>query len=598
MTNSFQSRHRWFLLTLSLALLTSGCKPPPTPPKPTPIEVTPKPVADEATPPSSDETQPPDISASTLPFSVELQAPFTFDGVPALHSYAYAQADVEGTKILLVTGRKSGLHGFEAPTPANPADSFPRQDANDRIWVIDPQNQKVWSLEISALATMDPPLPATIDTYQWQSSNALTCQLGDKLYIVGGYGFSPKAQTTGKNITFGALTVMNVTDVIKAVMAQQSIAPYVSQVADPRLKVTGGDLLPYFGSLPMDSAAADSTTDTAAPAPSQQFCAVFGQSFDGLYSVSVAGTGTLFRQTYTEQFRVFSVNAPANATESLSISNYNAYPTTFLGSLTPLEFDGYPWAEYIQVRPYHRRDLNVVAALSPTGQRRIGVYGGVFRPGRFDAYLEPIYIDQVISQNYTREGVPNSYQSFTPGVDHKFQQLLNHYKCASLPVYDPASGQMTTVFFGGISNYRYDAATNQLIKDPIKRAPSGRPIVDGVPFDRTVSSLVVRKDSTSAGYVLPISMPGFLGTEAELLIDPSIPQDENGVIRLDKLTGPTKIGYIYGGIQAFGPYTGEYEQNADKPGPSSVAYNQFIPVVITPGNWKVAAMPPKPAEAP
>jgi len=510
-------------------------------------------------------------TGGTLPFSVELGMPFTFDGVPGLHSYSFAHAEIDGTKWLLVGGRGTGLHGFELPTPNNPVNSFPPSGANDRLWVIDIANRKVWSQTLSNLAQLEPPLPPSIDIHQFQATNALACQIEDNLYVVGGYGYSPAATTAGQMMTFPQLSRFHVKGLVQAVMNGQSIAGFVQQVSDNRLKLTGGEMLPMPN------------------ASSMQLCAVFGQSFDGLYSVSVAGTGDVFQQKYSEVIRVFSVTE-----NPLAIgSDYQIYPTPFVGNFTPPVVDGYPYVDFLRVRPYHRRDLNVLPAISPAGGARIGVYGGVFRPGQFDGYLNPIYIDGTTVINFEREGVPVSYSTFSPGTDHKFEQLLSQYRCAALPVFDSASGQMVTVFFGGISSYRYDSDANRLIKDPLRLAPNGRPIVDGVPFIQTVSALAVDKNGTSTGYILPITMPGYLGAEADLLIDPAVPQSANGVIQLDKLSGPTTIGYLFGGIQAFGPYTGELEQQGVKP--TSIAYNQFIPVTITPSNSSATPMPPKPS---
>jgi hypothetical protein len=502
-----------------------------------------------------------------LPFSVELGAPFTFDGVPGLHSFAYARADVDGTKWLFVSGRKAGLHGFVSATLQKPASSFPPEEANDRIWVIDVAKRRVWSLELAALPKMDPPLDPTIDPNQWRATNTLSCQAGDKLYIVGGYGLSPGAPASSQNITFGKLTVMQVSGVVKAVIAGKSIAPHVAQMSDNRLKLTGGELLPFPGSK-IDG----------------DLCAVFGQTFDKPYTADVSSTGTY--SEHIARFRV--VERPA-----LKIEDYKSYPSSFVFKPTPLEIDGYSWADFTsRVKPYNRRDLNVLPARSPADVPRIGVYGGVFRPGRFEAWLEPIYIESVATKEYEREGKTYTYDTFFPGTDHDFEQLLNQYRCAAMPIYDSGSGQKVTVFFGGIANYRYDSASHQLIKDPVKLGDGGRPIVDGVPFIQTVTSLAVDKNGKSSASILPISMPGFLGAEAKLLLNPSIPLSDNGVIRLDKISGPTQMGVIYGGIESCGPYTGELEQNGVKP--SSVAYNKFIPLVITPGNWPVKPMPPKP----
>lgn len=527
-----------------------------------------------------------DSTASALPFSIELGEPFTIDGVPGLHSFAQASTSVgDSAKWLFVGGRTAGLHAFVAPMKDKPDNAFAPADANPNLIVVDIANRTAKSVPIDSLAALAPPLPNTVNTWQWKSSNAQSCQVGDKLYLAGGYGFLPDADTTGRMVTFGTLTRMNVSDVIDAVLNEKPISGSVSQLTDPRFKVTGGEMLP-FGST----------------AQGTSLALVFGQLFDGLYSVDVEKTDGVFQQRYWEVVKSFTITDNPLAIAQVKDSDGNpndlfaSLPNSFVGQPTPDTIDGFAYADFIKLRPYHRRDLNVLPAMSPSGQPRIGIYGGVFRPGRFDAYLQPIYMDQVITVNYEREGVTYNYQTFAPGTDHSFEQLLSQYKCAGLPIHDPVSGQMVTVFFGGISNFRYDADQNQLIKDPLKLATNGRPIVDGVPFDPTVSALVHRQDKSSSGYVLPISMPGYLGTEAELLMNPNVPRYDNGVIQLDKITQPTVIGYLFGGIEAFGPYTGELEDQGKKP--SSIASNKFIPVTLRPGSWAVKPMPSKPAEPP
>ena len=520
------------------------------------------------------------VPTGSLPFSIELGEPFTIDGVPGLHSFAQASTTIDGnTKWLFVGGRTGGLHAFVAPTNDNPTNAFEPTDANANLIVIDIKNRLAKSVPINTLAAIDPPLPTTINTEPWKSSNAMSCQVGDKLYLVGGYGYSKDADTTGKMVTFSTLSRMNVSEVIDAVWNQKSIAGTVAQLQDPRLKITGGEMLPV-----------------ATTAQGQSLAIAFGQSFDGLYSVDVNQTDRVFQQKYSEVIKTFTVtDQPLSIAQNMGGSDvFASLPNSFVGQPTPDTIDGFSYLDFMKQRPYHRRDLNVFPAISPSGQMRIGVYGGVFRPGSFDGYVSPIYFDQVATISYDREGVTYSYQTFSPGTDHQFEQLLSQYHCAGLPVHDPQTGLMVTIFFGGISNYRYDADQNRLIKDPLKLSPSGRPIVDGVPFIDTVSALVHRSDATSAGYILPIKMPGYLGAEAEFLVDPSLPHYDNNVLQLDKITQPTVIGYIYGGIEAFGPYTGELEDQGRKP--SSVASNKFIPVTLKPGSWTVKPMPQKPDE--
>jgi hypothetical protein len=50
-----------------------------------------------------------------------------------------------------------------------------------------------------------------------------------------------------------------------------------------------------------------------------------------------------------------------------------------------------------------------------------------------------------------------------------------------------------------------------------------------------------------------LPVPGYFGASAAFFQNPSLPTYANGVVQLDKLTGPTVLGYMYGGIQALVP---------------------------------------------
>ena len=156
--------HSWcrrtlLLTTFLFAASLSGCDcasaPKPNPPQSGNASNTPdftkrtQPVAEKSTDANAPGTAP--AGDAAMPFSIELQAPFTFDNVPALHSYSSAQADVDGVQWLFIGGRVGGLHGFDAPTPASPTNSFPRDAANDRAWVIDIAKKQVWSMRLTEL---------------------------------------------------------------------------------------------------------------------------------------------------------------------------------------------------------------------------------------------------------------------------------------------------------------------------------------------------------------------------------------------------------------------------------------------------------------
>jgi hypothetical protein len=66
------------------------------------------------------------------------------------------------------------------------------------------------------------------------------------------------------------------------------------------------------------------------------------------------------------------------------------------------------------------------------------------------------------------------------------------------------------------------------------------------------------------------------GAGAEFFVADGIPTYDNGVIKLDELTGPTVLGHIYGGIFANAPHV------RGVPGAVSGASNEIFEVLYTP----------------
>jgi len=117
------------------------------------------------------------LDSQLLPFEVSVR-PYTNiprESLPTLHSFAKAEYD---GKWILVGGRTNGLHGFTG----RPATNFPVAFQNRNVWVIDPANGTTWhrSLENSGL---DPNAVAGLT-----SANNQFTQVGNTLYMVGGYG--------------------------------------------------------------------------------------------------------------------------------------------------------------------------------------------------------------------------------------------------------------------------------------------------------------------------------------------------------------------------------------------------------------------------
>jgi hypothetical protein len=489
------------------------------------------PTAEKAQEPARAPAAAPGV-AVTVPFELSLGAPFAIDGVPGLQSYAWATANVEGTKWLLVGGLAAGVHGFGAEQ-SQLGQNFPASRANHQVLVVDPVKQQAWSSSLDALpASLAEPLEASSCAY---------CQSGPTLYIAGGYGRSSSAQTSGNMITFSTLTIIDVPGAIRAVMAGAPLAGSLQQISDPIFQVAGGSL----ASL------------------NNQFYLCFGQTFSGLYSPVAGDPYTTFQQNYLTSVNVFQITAEPNPRVSFEQT---------------IALDSAPGG------PLRRRDFTCAPAIVGAGTPAIGIYGGVFSPEGFAAYFNPIYITGLTNPS------GGGAASITPGLDKSFRQLLSQYSCPALPVFDPGSGDMHTLFFGGISAYWYNATAGTLVKDSAQMANGGRQIIrDGMPYISTISGLRRGADGTSTGYIAPVSLPGLMGASGEFLLDPATPTSANGVVQLDQISGPTRVGYLFGGIQSTGPYSTQAKEQ-----PATTASNQWIPVTITPGPAQAIAMPAEP----
>ena len=219
---------------------------------------------------------------SSAQFSVELR-PVTWANAPGVHSFA---TGYHNGKWLIIGGRVDGLH------QRHPFDSFLASDNNTHIFVIDPANKKSWAVSLNSLS------PSLQE--QLQSTNMEFEQRGDMLYIIGGYGYSASA---GDHVTYGNLTAVDVPATIDAIVNGQSIAPHFRQIADARMRVTGG-YLDRIGEI---------------------YYLVGGQDFQGRYNPHGPNHGPGFYQKYTDEIRKFEILD--NGT-TLTIANYSVQTTT------------------------------------------------------------------------------------------------------------------------------------------------------------------------------------------------------------------------------------------------------------------------------
>ncbi len=278
------------------------------------------------------------LSQSNFNYELSL-VPVSVTDLPGLHSYAYAQHQ---GKWLIIGGRKDGLHARQ------PFNAFPASENNTDIYVVDVQNNQLWSASVNSL-------PTGIKE-QLQSTNMNFYQDEDSLYIIGGYGFSP---TANNHITYPNLTSVNVSGLMNAIQTNQSIATYFKQIQDNSFAVTGGHLKKLNG----------------------QFYLVGGHRFDGRYNPM--GNPT-FTQAYTNQIRIFSID---NSGTQLSYNNFTAI------------------TDAVHLR---RRDYNLLPQIFPDGEEGLTISSGVFQ---INADLPFLYPVDITANGYTPITTFNQYLS-------------------------------------------------------------------------------------------------------------------------------------------------------------------------------------------
>ncbi len=266
------------------------------------------------------------------------------DGLPGLHSYAYGQHD---GKWLLIGGRRDGLHARQ------PFNAFPENFNNLDIFVVDPQNNGLWTGTLNDLNTSI--------REQLQSTNLNFYQSADTLIIIGGYSYAASAED---HITHPKMTSVIVSEIINKIIAEEPIAPFFQQIEDDVFANTGGQM----GKI------------------GEYFYLIGGHRFDGRYNPM--GNPT-YVQTYKTGIQKFKIS---NAPNGLSFSDYS-----------------------FTEDPVHlrRRDYNLVPQIYPNGEEGYMVSAGVFQ---INADLPFLYPVDVTESGYTPITGFNQYLSHYHGA--------------------------------------------------------------------------------------------------------------------------------------------------------------------------------------
>jgi len=261
--------------------------------------------------------------AQESPFELIIE-PITIDGLGGLQSFAVGQS--EG-KWLIVGGRLDGLHRRQ------PWASFDIEGHNNQLLVVDMEAEQVWT---KSIASLDQSLQE-----QLSSTNMESHQVGNDLFIIGGYGYS---DLVGDHTTHPYLTAIDVPGLIEAVIDDQELSSYFRRIEDDLFAVTGGQL----------------------NIMNDEFYLTGGQRFEGRYNPMNNPT---FTQSYSNSSHHFTIQDDGTDL-----------------SYTLVE-------SFVDSDNFHRRDFNAAPQIMPNGDQGITAFSGVFRTDADLPYLNSVNID-------------------------------------------------------------------------------------------------------------------------------------------------------------------------------------------------------------
>ncbi len=289
---------------------------------------------------------------------------------------SYAHGEHQG-KWYLFGGRLDGLHRRQ------PWASFDNAGHNEEIWVI-AADTTAYKLSLSGIST------TKFD--QLRSTNINFYQLGDYLFLVGGYGIS---QASGNHISHPYLSIIDLSQ-LASLQAGDSIPDAaVQQIYDEDFAITGGSLKRL-----------DST-----------FYLLGGHRFDGRYNPM---NGPSFTQTYSNAVRRFQLSGN--------------FP-----NLT-VQWD----SSFIDPNLLHRRDYNVSPEIREDGTMGLVAFSGVFQVQNDLPYLNAVRINQTgISEIPNFSQYYNHYHCANVAIYDPYNKAMHHLFFGGMAQYFDQNGVRT-----------------------------------------------------------------------------------------------------------------------------------------------------------
>ena len=395
--------------------------------------------------------------------------------LPALQSFVFGQS---GNYWLLIGGRTNGFHGFSN------YQNFPFKKANKFVYVYNTATNKLDSMATALLPTML--------REQYTSSNMQHFQVGNYLYLSGGYGEFHAKLPDSTWTTYSTISRINISQIITAVLTK-NITKFQTSVVYAKSKLTaatGGEMYKL---------------------PDGKFYLVLGHRFNGVYSADTTGGKT--RQVYLDSVHVFKL------TETPSSISITPSSRQYISDNLP-----------DNITQFRRRDLLVVPAIKRGGKSvGLSVYGGVFTAGFGYPFRNPIYLTG---------GTTPSYQ-----LDKSYTQTSNIYATANVEMYDAQNDIMLTTAFGGIGEDTSTTSGNgdAFTKKIMTISKNNRTNITKEILNPTGTPTYMGSESI---FVVAPNLPMYNSTYGIINYN-AIPSGK-----------PTLVGYIYGGIVSNSPQWG------------------------------------------
>lgn len=183
---------------------------------------------------------------------------------------------------------------------------------------------------------------------------------------------------------------------------------------------------------------------------------------------------------------------------------------------------------------FHRRDLNFKPLMYPGEVQGLAAYSGVFQYDMNVPWLSNIYFTE------------NEYT-----VNSEMQHRFSNYTCPVMTVYDSVSQISYATFFGGISQFYFDAENDIVLEDL------------NIPFTSDISTVVRKPDGNTTQFLHSGQFESLLGSNAIFIASDEVPKYANQVIKLHDISGEIFAGFIFGGINAdFPNFTTSTASNA------------------------------------